>query len=141
MKDNLYILKVTNSDKKSLIKLGYSSNIEERLNFYFSHNPFIEIIGTYYREDAIAFEKWFHKNNISIYRNEWYCENILEKMLKDIHDKDYFEQFKDLKRCYRCFEIKNISEFNRDITRFDNLSGDCRTCKSIRNKKYRNKNK
>ena len=152
MKDNLYILKVTNSDGKSLIKLGYSSDIKIRLDSYYSHNPFTEIIGTYYREDACAFEKWFHKNNISIYRNEWYCESFLEKILNDIyneHSYDYlkysklneFEEFKGFKKCYKCFEIKSISEFNKDVTKLDNLSGDCRSCKSIRNKKYRNKNK
>ena len=66
MKDNLYIIKVTNNDGISLIKLGYSSNIKYRLDSYYLHNPFTEVIGTYYREDAYAFEKWFHKNNISI---------------------------------------------------------------------------
>ena len=152
MENNLYILKVTNFEGKSLIKLGYSNNIKSRLDVYYVHNPFIQKIGTYYRKDAYAFEKWFHKNNISIYRNEWYCESFLEQMLDSIYNEtsyDYlkysklneFEEFEGFKRCYKCFEIKSILEFNKDITKIDNLSGDCKTCKSIRNKKYRNKNK
>ena len=148
MKDNLYIVKVINNEGKSLIKLGYSSNIKNRLDSYYLHNPFIEVIGTYYKKDGYSFEKWFHKNNISIYRNEWYNENILEKILNSIYDKNNLEYLKYLKletegfkRCYKCLEVKEISQFNKDITTSDSLSSDCRSCKSIRNKKYRNKNK
>ena len=33
MKDNLYIVKVYNGDGDSIIKLGYSNNIENRLKY------------------------------------------------------------------------------------------------------------
>ena len=41
MKDNLYIVKVYNGDGDSIIKLGYSNNMENRLRQYYYHNPLI----------------------------------------------------------------------------------------------------
>lgn len=88
MKDNLYIIRAFGKNKETLIKLGYTDNIENRLNNYLSHNPFIEIISTFYREDAQEFEKLFHNYNSSCFKNEWYEDTmliyILEAILKPI---------------------------------------------------------
>ena len=74
---NLYVLRVKGDNSETLIKLGYSNNIVARLSQYFNHNPLFELIGTYYREDAKLFERWFHSNNQSEVMNEWYNEQLL----------------------------------------------------------------
>jgi hypothetical protein len=72
---NIYIIRVRSADK-SLIKLGYSSNILGRLKSYYYHNPLIELIGTF-KADAV-FEKQFHNDNKATVLNEWYDEAILD---------------------------------------------------------------
>jgi len=38
------------------------------------------------------------------------------------------------KKCYSCKEVKNLNEFNKNRTRGDGLSSDCKICCSVRNK-------
>jgi len=76
--DNLYI--VAQETKIGVVyKLGYSKNIINRLKQYFYHNPSIQVIKTFYREDGELFEKEFHLKNKSIYLNEWYDLNTMKK--------------------------------------------------------------
>lgn len=82
--DNLYLIR-SFGDHTSLIKLGYSTQIIQRLKHYLSHNPFIELIGTFYREDAKQFEKSFHCTLKSLYKREWYDESDLETILKRLN--------------------------------------------------------
>ena len=81
---NLYLIKVY-GERFNLIKFGYSSKIKERLSQYYNHNPLIEIVGTYYREDGIEFENKLHKIIQSEIGNEWYLESKLDLILKYIH--------------------------------------------------------
>lgn len=76
-KDNIYILKTSSKDGCELLKLGYTSNLNNRMISYFSHNPFTEILFTFYIEEGLKFEKWFHDNHVSEYKNEWYSINML----------------------------------------------------------------
>lgn len=72
--DNLYIIRIYGKDK-TLIKFGYSSNIKQRLNNYYYHNPLMELLGTYYRANAQDLELIFHKNTKSEVMNEWYIDD------------------------------------------------------------------
>jgi hypothetical protein len=83
--DNLYIIKVSNN-KDELIKLGYSSDIRKRLIAYYYHNPLIEIIGLYYREDAKEFEHRLHKVMQSEILNEWYSVDKLDSIREYIEN-------------------------------------------------------
>ena len=91
-KDNLYIIRIHNSEGQSMIKLGYSSNIKRRLNEYRVMNPFTQIVYTYYRPDAKKFESWFHMSHESSIMNEWYNEDMLSEMYKCLH-KELEEQY------------------------------------------------
>lgn len=80
-KHNLYLIR-SFGDGTSMIKLGYSSKIIKRLKFYLTHNPLIEIIATFYREDAKQFEKSFHCTMESMYKREWYDEIEISRIFK-----------------------------------------------------------
>ena len=110
---NLYILKVTNG-KESLIKLGYSSNIIERLKSYYQSNPLVELIGTYYRDDALEFELRLHKSIKSVVMREWYDENLLNKLVWHINNSKLNEiasvKLEDLYNAFLESENKEIYE-------------------------------
>lgn len=36
-----------------------------------------------------------------------------------------------MKRCYRCKEVKPVSEFNKNRSKKDGLQGECRVCKKV----------
>lgn len=80
----LYLIKDTD-----FLKIGYSSNIEERMKEYATHNPSYELIGV--REGDKEFEKFFH-NRFKEFRlrNEWfeYKDIIVEDFL-NYKDKIY----------------------------------------------------
>jgi hypothetical protein len=69
----------------NLIKLGYSSNVTQRLQQYYSHNPAMELIGTYYKENAEEFESKLHKVVKSEIMNEWYSDDMLPLILSYIN--------------------------------------------------------
>lgn len=77
---NLYILKQT-VDSEDLFKFGYSSRINKRLIEYANHNPGIKLYYSWFRNDAKEFELDFHKNNISLYKNEWYRKETIDKLI------------------------------------------------------------
>lgn len=81
---NLYVVKVVNNKGESLVKLGYSSNMDKRLTQYRYHNPLIEVIGTYYKEDAYEFEQAFHRAVPATVMNEWYAEHQLPVIMEAI---------------------------------------------------------
>ena len=93
--DNIYILK-----SGDLIKVGFSDNINQRLNQYLHHNPTIELLGTYYIEDGRAFEANFHNSNKSIIGNEWYdismLSSIKEQIIKEVKIIGYSSYFNNL---------------------------------------------
>lgn len=126
MKDNLYILRVYGKEGNSVIKFGYSSKIQTRLKQYLDCNPLVEIVNTYYREDAKEFERSFHKNNNSFIRNEWYLEEQLENIIYQIHNGiTSNEKFQKLiikkKNNVKTFEIINITDKNVLIVKKLNL--------------------
>lgn len=109
MKDNIYILRSYGNNNTSIIKLGYTSNMNSRLKTYYSHNPLLEIIGTYYVEEGPLFEKAFHSNNLSHVLYEWYKEERLPIMLSAIKNKNYIEDVDFIKeRKTRNLSIKLI---------------------------------
>ena len=152
MEHNLYILKSSNLEGKQLIKFGYSSKITERLDQYFSHNPFTEVLYTFYKEDAINFEKKFHKYNKSIFKNEWYEFSILEELLFQINNDIIFNDYssnenkrrkpelyiiQENQTCYKCKTEKLINEFHKNCWKITGHSQLCKDCTIIDNKKYR----
>lgn len=125
-KHNLYILKVYNKDT-TLIKLGYSSKMKDRIEGYFHHNPLCELVGTFYREDAEDFELIFHKNIQAKTRREWYEEDKLELMLKYINNELEFPVKKvndcekiDYVKMVRVYKkTKNIEEYQHKVEYYD----------------------
>ena len=75
---NIYIIK-TETKTQSLIKIGYSDNLDNRLLSYYHHNPLTQLIGSFYVKEGMLFEKEFHNSNISVIMNEWYEEEYLDK--------------------------------------------------------------
>lgn len=160
MEDNLYIIRVFGKNGSSVIKFGYSAKVQIRLKQYSDYNPLVEIIGTYYREDAKKFELTFHKNNKSFIRNEWYLEEQLENILYQIKNGIVLkEKFKKLvikkknniktfeiinitdKKCSHCKEIKLCNEYNKCSTTRDKLHHQCKVCRSKLRLKYKNKSR
>jgi len=84
MEANIYIIETTNKAGTTLVKLGYSSNIEQRLKSYRDANPLTTVIGTFYVKDALAFEQTFHKSHKSLCGREWYSKDTLEEMKEAI---------------------------------------------------------
>lgn len=78
---NLYLIRVFSGDGDSLMKVGYSSNINKRLYQYYSHNPMVEVLFTCHRDDAIEFESSFHRRHASVYMNEWYTVSSIDYIL------------------------------------------------------------
>ena len=46
-----------------------------------------------------------------------------------------------MKKCSVCKENKDVSDFHKDMSRKDNLCQKCKSCKSIIDKEYSEKNK
>jgi hypothetical protein len=139
MKDNLYIIRVFGREGNSVIKFGYSAVMNKRIESYRGHNPLLEIIGTYYREDAQDFEREFHKYHSSNKRYEWYEEEFLESIIYQIYNgivyPDIDSEFR-LKKCINCCTTKSVREFNNDKTTVDGFSYYCRNCRKLLRKKY-----
>lgn len=155
--NNLYIIKSSNQNEDSLIKFGYSSNLKTRLEQYFSHNPFTEVLFTFFKENAIEFEKKFHENNKSAFKNEWYSiykleeiifqinNNIIYKnykkplIIKNLKPKVYYQIFE--KKCNKCGEIKDSNMFHKNSYNKTGIAKCCKLYCKIINKKYRDLNK
>ena len=84
--DNLYILKTYGANGSVLYKFGYSSNMDKRMEAYKQLNPFIELVGTYYNEGGIEFERLVHSCIQADFGNEWYSVDKLETILDYIHN-------------------------------------------------------
>lgn len=97
---NLYVIRSYGKDG-SLIKIGKSKDIKARMNVYLTMNPLIELVDTFYREDANTFENIIHKVLDPIFLREWYDESKLPLII------DYLTGVKDL---YEDFRSLNIGE-------------------------------
>lgn len=86
--NNIYIIESYNNIGDSIIKIGYTENIEKRLQVYYYHNPYINVIDTCYLSNAKQWEIDFHKNNKSIILNEWYDKSYLNIILNDLIDNN-----------------------------------------------------
>lgn len=142
MENNLYIIKASNVKGESLIKFGYSFNIKQRIEQYLSHNPFTEIIDTFYRENALEFEKDFHKNNISIYKNEWYPEDYLNQIYRQLKEGvdinlNINNDSLTNKICYGCNIDKNKDEYQKSKACKGGFDNYCKKCRSIQQLKYK----
>jgi hypothetical protein len=82
---NLYLLQ-SDSNSETLLKFGYSANINSRLKTYYRHNPKIKIVKTFYREDAFSFESLLHSKFKAVYGNEWYPIHYKDDILKFIEE-------------------------------------------------------
>ena len=78
----LYLIKSYGPRGKKIYKVGYTTSLDNRLNQYFSHNPFIELISV--REGDEELETLIHISLYSLgYRfqrdgrlNEWFIGNL-----------------------------------------------------------------
>ena len=121
MEDNIYMLRVYGKNE-SLIKVGYSSKIENRIEMYKAHNPLCEVVKTFYIEEGEIFEKKFHSLYPSELKNEWYKEELLDEILDFIENQskmnnvgeDFIKEstFKNFKGY--CLAVKDIMENNKE---------------------------
>lgn len=154
-KHNLYVIKSYNKNGESLIKFGYSANIKSRINQYISHNPFTELLYTFYKENGESAELYFHKHNLSAFKNEWYSISKLETIINYIENDILIPEktirrkkisvkytnfiFVENNKCLSCEETKSRDYFSKDTYEKTGLSRRCKICETIKNKKYRNK--
>ena len=117
----LYLIKSYGPKGKlePIYKVGYTNSLEKRLNQYFSHNPFIELISV--REGDEELEKLIH---ISLYSlgykftkggklDEWFIGN-LNKIQYIFHStKKYLEKVIWRNRD-KAFSVDSISNINSD---------------------------
>ena len=115
----LYLIKSYGPREKKIYKVGYTTNLDNRLNQYFSHNPFIELIST--REGDEELEKLIH---ISLYSleykftkgrklDEWFIGD-LNKIQYIFHStKRYLEKVIWRNRD-KAFSVDSISNINSD---------------------------
>ena len=117
----LYLLKSYGSKGKlePIYKVGYTNSLEKRLNQYFSHNPFIELISV--REGDEELEKLIHVCLYSLeYKftkggklDEWFIGD-LNKIQYIFHStKGYLEKVIWRNRD-KAFSIDSISNINSD---------------------------
>lgn len=98
--NNIYVFKTYGSDGRVLYKLGYSSNIVERIRSYTYHNPLIELVKTYHFEKGLEFEQYIHNNFKAVIRREWYDEETIINIMDNIeliYTKGLSNKFKDSK--------------------------------------------
>ena len=115
----LYLIKSYGPKGKKIYKIGYTTSLDNRLNQYFSHNPFIELISV--REGDEELEKLIH---ISLYSlgykftkggklDEWFTGD-LNKIQYIFHStKKYLEKVIWRNRD-KAFSIDSISNINSD---------------------------
>ena len=143
----LYLIRSYGPRGKKIYKVGYTTSLDNRLNQYFSHNPFIELISV--REGDEELETLIHVCLYSLgYRfqrdgrlNEWFIGNLskiqyifhstkiyLEKVIWRNRDKSFSvdsigninsDSFKLLRRLYK--ENNYRINGNRYITKDDKV--------------------
>ena len=115
----LYLIKSYGPKGKKIYKVGYTTNLDNRLNQYFSHNPFIELIST--REGDEELEKLIHVCLYSLeYKftkggklDEWFTGD-LNKIQYIFHStKKYLEKVIWRNRD-KSFSVDSISNINSD---------------------------
>ena len=82
----IYLIRTYGKDK-SLVKLGYSSDVKSRLSQYLYANPLYEVLQVYTVENAFQFEQDFHSKYPASFGNEWYEESLLSIMIKEIESQ------------------------------------------------------
>jgi hypothetical protein len=115
----LYLIKSYGPKGKKIYKVGYTNSFEKRLNQYFSHNPFIELVSV--RRGNEELEKLIHVCLYSLgYKfskggklDEWFIGD-LNKIQYIFHStKNYLEKVIWRNRD-KAFSIDNISNINSD---------------------------
>lgn len=139
--DNLYVIRSFGKNGKTIVKLGYSNNIKDRIELYKSHNPFIEVIFTYYRSDAKLLEATFHKVNKPVFKNEWYAECKLNYIINVINnftiDDLQLNNSNQVKTCTKCNKVKTLNRFNKNKRGKFNVTSVCKNCRA-KYRKYSN---
>ena len=115
----LYLIKSYGPKGKKIYKVGYTTSLDNRLNQYFSHNPFIELIST--REGDEELEKLIHVCLYSLeYKftkggklDEWFTGD-LNKIQYIFHStKRYLEKVIWRNRD-KAFSVDSIGNINSD---------------------------
>ena len=75
---NIYVVSTTNGID-TLYKLGYSSNMQDRLRSYIQSNPLTRVEFLGHIEDGDVWESEFHKRFKASFGNEWYSETTFKK--------------------------------------------------------------
>lgn len=78
-REYIYIL-LHDVEDKHYIKVGFTSNLKQRISNYRCYNPSIKLIYVKQLTNAKRFEYLFHKKNTAVYRNEWYPSSLLKKV-------------------------------------------------------------
>nr|WP_320020898.1 GIY-YIG nuclease family protein [uncultured Draconibacterium sp.] len=84
-KHNLFIIRSYGRDT-SIIKIGYTDNLHNKLRTFLYNNPFLEVLFTCFKPDAKKIEKAFHKSHKSTFGSTWYDEILYSEMLVFIED-------------------------------------------------------
>lgn len=101
----------------SAIKLGYSSNINERIRSYYNTNPFTEVIFTCSIKWGLAIEQMLHTACYSKISREWYSEDKLNTFIKYLtHYSDDYIFHKEVNN-YENTELIpiNLSLLNKEL--------------------------
>lgn len=106
-----------------MYKFGYSSNMDKRMEDYKHLNPFIELVGTYYNEGGIEFERLVHSRIQADFGNEWYSVDKLETILDYIHngvpENVPVYTYKDVVTYFRNNNIDGKIEWNEYLYKTD----------------------
>lgn len=138
----IYILQNDNVNN-NIIKLGYTSNVFQRIVAYKHSNPDIKLIELRQLTNAEDFERSFHSRHQSIYCNEWYDykdlnyilleidkwdklypidEDVYEKLNYDVHEKIN----KYLSKTVRVLKLKSLKvksySFKYLCTAYNNIN-------------------
>lgn len=77
---NIYILEHELTSGYKLFKIGFSENIEARLQSYLNCNPTIRLVSSFKVENPRQFEREIHSKYLANYGNEWYNLWIMQKI-------------------------------------------------------------
>ena len=115
----LYLIKSYGPGEKKIYKVGYTTNLENRLSSYFSHNPFIELISV--REGNEELEKLIHVCLYSLgYKftkggklDEWFCGD-LNKIQYIFHSTKKYLEKTIWRNRDKAFSVDSIGNINSD---------------------------
>ncbi len=100
----IYILR-SYGKSASHIKVGYTSEIWDRMRAYKSCNPHIEVVYIAKIDNAFEIEQKFHSEHKSTFGNEWYEEDYLEIIMNYLNEKEH-EDVTNINKAERVYKPK-----------------------------------